>query len=112
MTFIDWIIPYYAWFKFGYADVSLPMAIISVSGVLLTLVTVKGMDVSLGVIVIAVASVVGVCIAYGYISVKYNFQNRVNDYLNRNTNPHVAMIPKMAEDIEKIKKCLEKRNDH
>lgn len=98
--------PLYVWFKFGYADISLPMAIVSAGGVVILLLKSWGVDIQPWMFPVAFVSVVAFCILYGFLSVRYHFQNKVNDYINKNTNPQVAMIEHIARDVEDIKRTL------
>jgi len=103
MTFVDKLIPQYVRFQWGYGYVSLAMALISFGMSLVTMLTVKGIYISIWTLGLIGAGVVVFCTGVGYYFEKKDIQNRITSHANKNANPEVT---KMCKDIVLIKKKL------
>lgn len=58
MTSVDNLIPYYYWFKSGFGEISVPIAFINMSVLIITMLTVKGFFVTMWFIPVIGASVI------------------------------------------------------
>lgn len=103
MTFVDKLIPQYVRFQWGYGYVSLALALISFGMSLVTMLTVKGIYISLWMLLLIGVGVVVFCTGLGYYFEKKDIQNRITSHVNNNANPEVT---KMCKDIVLIKKKL------
>ena len=103
MTFVDKLIPQYVRFQWGYGYVSLALALISFGMSLVTMLTVKGIYISLWMLLLIGVGVVVFCTGLGYYFEKKDIQNRITSHVNNNANPEVT---KICKDIVSIKKKL------
>jgi uncharacterized membrane protein len=104
MTFVDKLVPQYVRFLWGYGYVSLAMAMTSFGMSLVTMLTVKGIYISLWTLLLIGGGVVIFCTSIGYCFEKKNIQNRITSHVNKNANPE---FKKVCRDIVLIKKKLE-----
>ena len=104
MTFIDKLIPQYVRFQWGYGYVSLVLALISFGMSLVTMLTVRGIYISLWMLILIGLGVVIFCTGLGYYFEKKDVQNRITSHSNKNANPELV---KICKDIALIKKKLE-----
>lgn len=104
MTFVDKLIPQYVRFQWGYGYVSLAMALTSFGMSLVTMLTVKGIYISIWTLILIGAGVVIFCTGMGYYFEKKDIQNRITSHANKNANPEFI---KVCKDIALIKKKLE-----
>jgi cell division protein FtsW (lipid II flippase) len=70
---------------------------------LVTMLTVKGIYISLWMLLLIGVGVVVFCTGLGYYFEKKDIQNRITSHVNNNANPEVT---KMCKDIVLIKKKL------
>ncbi len=103
MTLVDKLIPQYVRFQWGYGYVSLAMALISFGMSLVTMLTVKGIYISIWTLILIGGGVVVSCTAVGYYFEKKDIQNRITSHSNKNANPEFI---KVCKDISLIKKKL------
>lgn len=87
MTFIDKLIPQYVRFQWGYGYVSLVLALISFGMSLVTMLTVRGIYISLWMLILIGVGVVIFCTGLGYYFEKKDLQNRITSHSNKNANP-------------------------
>lgn len=109
-TFTDWLIPQFVRFQWGYGYISLALAIMSFGMSIVTMLTVKGIYISLWMLCgIAIAGAI-VCFLLGYFCEKYDIMNRIATHINTTANPE---IKKMYEDVQWIKQRMElELDDH
>lgn len=103
MTFVDKLIPQYVRFQWGYGYVSLVMALISFGMSMVTMLTVKGIYISIWTLVVIGIGVVVFCTGVGYCFEKGDIQNRITSHTNINANPQLTQL---CKDIELIKKRM------
>ena len=103
MTFVDKLIPQYVRFQWGYGYVSLAMALISFGMSLVTMLTVKGIYISIWTLGLIGAGVVVFCTGVGYYFEKKDIQNRITSHANKNANPEFKQV---CKDIALIKNKL------
>jgi cell division protein FtsW (lipid II flippase) len=104
---VNKLIPYYVWFFYGFAIVSVVMGIVNFGMVAVTMLTVKGIDIPSWSIILVVLVMVISCTAMGYFFDKNKIWNRVTSYQNQNTNPEIAQmfgsLKDLSNDIKSIK---------
>lgn len=101
VTFTDVLIPYYVWFKFGFYDASLPIALLNFVTIVVVLFTQKGIEIPTVVIpVIASLMIVG-CTFWGWFLQHYGISERMASYLNQNQNPEIREIHESIIRIER-----------
>ena len=104
MTLTDKLIPYYYWFKTGFGEISIPIAFINMSALIITMITVKGFYISMWFIpIIGVCVIVG-CSFVGWFFVKFQINSRTNSMINTQMNPEIKQI---SDDVKQIKNMLE-----
>ena len=103
MTTVDTLIPYYYWFKSGFGEISLPMALVNLAMLITTLLTVKGIYIPLWVIPVIAVFVIGGCVFVGWFMQTYEINSRINSLVNQKQNPE---IKSMHDDMKLIKKHL------
>ena len=103
MTFVDRLIPQYVRFQWGYGYVSLVMALISFGMSMITMLTVKGIYISIWVLGLIGAVILLACTGIGYYLEKRDVQNRITSHMNKTANPE---FKQMCRDIALIKKQL------
>lgn len=103
MTLVDKLIPQYVRFQWGYGYVSLLMALISFGMSLVTMLTVKGIDIPAWTLLIIGGLVVMGCTMVGYCFEKQDIQNRITSHANKTANPEFKQV---CKDIALIKKHL------
>lgn len=110
MSLADKLIPQYVRFQWGYGYVSLVMALTSFGMSLVTMLTVKGIYISIWTLLIIGTGVISFCIGVGYCFEKWDVQNRITSHSNQTANPEFLKIYKLVMDIKKdndrIKKHL------
>jgi hypothetical protein len=110
MTLVDKLIPQYVRFQWGYGYVSLLMALTSFGMSLVTMLTVKGIYISVWTLLIIGGGVVAFCTIVGYSFEKLDIQNRITSHSNQNANPEFQdifrKVTKTRDDVELIKKHL------
>lgn len=107
-TFTDWLIPQFVRFQWGYGYISLGLAILSFGMSIVTMLTVKGIYISLWMLCgIGIAGLLA-CLALGYICEKYDVMNRITSHANIAANPE---IKKMYEDVRWIRHRMEMELD-
>ena len=108
---VDKLVPYYVWFFYGFAIVSVVMGIVNFGMVGVTMLTVKGIDIPSWSIILVVIIMMISCTAMGYFFDKNKIWNRVTSYQNQNTNPEIAQmfanLKELSNDIKSIKVKLE-----
>ena len=102
MTLVDKLIPFYVWFLFGFAILSVIMGIANFGMVAITLMTVKGLYVPTWAIVLVAGLVISLCIIIGYTFEKYSIWDRITHHQNEKNNPQLRIIMKDLQDIKKI----------
>ncbi len=101
--FIDTYAKYRVWFNIGFADMSLPIAIISCAGSLAAVLLLKGISAPFILIGIGVVVVILLCIWWGKFCEKHNIPKRINSRVNQMQNKEVMEI---HDDVKKIMKKL------
>jgi hypothetical protein len=104
MTITDRLIPYYYWFKYGYAELMIPVAIVNITFVAITLITVKGISIPLWLEIGLPISAGIACIVIGWFMQRYNITARVNSVANLYNN---AELRKIYDDVDYIRKYIE-----
>ena len=99
-TLCDSIIPYIYWFENGFGKLSLPMAIANMVLIIITVITVKGIEFSLLYVPPIILVVVAGCVAVGWFLERYSINSRIATHVTKNQNP---MLNEMYEDIKSIK---------
>jgi len=108
MTFVDKLIPQYVRFQWGYGYVSLAMALTSFGMSLVTMLTVKGIYISVWTLLLIGGGVVVFCTAVGYYFEKKDIQNRITSHVNQTANPEFLKIYKWVMSIKKDNDLIKK----
>jgi len=104
MTFTDWLIPQFVRFQWGYGYISLGLAILSFGMSIVTMLTVKGIYVSMWMLIMVGLAGLAMCLILGYLCEKYDIQNRIASHTNNAANPE---FKKLCEDVAWMKKRVE-----
>jgi hypothetical protein len=103
MTFFDTMIKLAAWFMYGFGIVSMMIGIANFGMILVTVITVKGIDIPLWAIPALGTIVIVFCTAVGYFFKKYGIWEKITSYNNTQTNPEIKQV---CQDVKDIKKHL------
>ena len=104
MTLTDWLIPQFVRFQWGYGYISLGLAILSFGMSIVTMLTVKGIYVSMWMLIMVGLIGLAGCLILGYLCEKYDIQNRISSHTNNAANPE---FKKLCEDVTYIKRMIE-----
>lgn len=104
VTLTDKLIPIWVWFLYGIGMVQQVLGTAALVISLATYATVKGIYVPAWVIPIAIVGISLALIGLGKMLVIFDVQNRINSYVNQNTNPELS---EMHREILAIKRILE-----
>jgi len=107
MTTTDTVIPYYVWFTFGSNVISIVISTLNFGMILVTLITVRGIQVPLWMIPAVAAMYALACIATGYFFEKYKIWDRITSHQNVNANPQMRDL---IVDVAEIKQMLKNDN--
>ncbi len=105
MTTADKLIPFYFWFKSGFGEISVPIAFINMSVLIITMLTVKGFFVTMWFIPVIGAGVIGTCVFVGWFFQHYQITSRTSTMINQKMNPEIKQI---SDDVKMIKEMLMK----
>lgn len=103
MTIADTLIPYYYWFKSGFGEISIPIGLVNFSLLAITLMTVKGISISMWLIPVVVIAIAVCCTGIGWFNQIYEVNSRMASLVNQKQNPE---IKQMSDDIKEIKRIL------
>lgn len=101
MTLVDTIIPYYYWFKNGFGEISVPMALVNLALLVVTMITVKGIYIPLWIVPIIAVVVICACVGVGWFFEKYDINSRIATHVTKKQNP---MLNEMFEILKKMEK--------
>jgi len=105
MTLTDWIIPQFVRFQWGYGYISLGLAILSFGMSIVTMLTVKGIYISMWMLMlVGVIGLIG-CLVLGYFCERFDIQNRIASHTNNAANPE---FKRLCEDTKWIRGYIEK----
>jgi membrane-bound ClpP family serine protease len=104
---VDRVIPFYVWFGYGFATISVFIGIINFGMLVVTMITVKGIYVPSWAVVILALLVFVVCVSTGYLFDKYKIWKRITSYQNIHANPELKGI---YDDVKCIRELLEKKS--
>ena len=103
MPLLDGTIKLLAWFIYGFGIVSMMIGIANFGMILVTVITIKGIDIPLWAIPALGISVIVFCTAIGYAFKKYGIWEMVTSYNNQQTNPEIKQL---CQDVKDVKKHL------
>jgi hypothetical protein len=85
------------------------MALTSFGMSLVTMLTVKGIYISIWTLLLIGGGTVTFCIGVGYCFEKWDVQNRITSHSNQTANPEFLKIYKLVTDIKKDNDIIKKR---
>jgi hypothetical protein len=101
MTLTDKLIPIYYWFKTGFSEVSLPIALFNFTTIIFVALTQRGIEITL----IAIP-LIGACIGIGVIVIgrfmeRYEINSRLATHAIEKQNPVLKEMYEMLKKMEK-----------
>jgi hypothetical protein len=106
MTFADRLIPYYWWFKSGFAETSLPLSMVNLALLIITMLTVRGINIPLLMLPVIAGAVILFCIGVGWFFETYGITGRLNSRITTKQNPEIY---EMCQNVKKIIEKLEEQ---
>lgn len=106
MTVVDKLIPLYYWFKTGFGETSIPLALVNFTTIVFVALTQRGIEISLLTIPLIASGIMVGVVFIGWFMEKYDVNSRLATHAITKQNP---MLNEMYDDIKVIKYKLDKK---